>query len=174
MNVRQLGVLLAIGAIGAIAAAPAATAGMSNMAGMSMGPAASGNYGSPGKSENVTRTVKIKALDNMRFSPSSLSVSAGQTVRFVVQNDGQVSHEFVIGDRAEQREHENEMRADPTMRMDHDANGVVVPPHQVRTIIWRFPAHSGTVEYACHEPGHFAAGMDGTIRVVMRTRRHAQ
>lgn len=174
MNVRQVSVLLAVSAFSVIAAAPVAAAGMSNMAGMSMGPAASGNYGSPGRAADVTRTVKIKALDNMRFSPSSLSVRAGQTIRFVVQNDGQVTHEFVIGDRAEQREHEAEMRSDPTMRMDHDANGVVIPPHQVRTIIWQFPAHSGAMEYACHEPGHFAAGMVGTIRVVMRTGSHAK
>ena len=168
MKPKKIGALIAINGFIAIGTIPVCAGEMSNMGGMSMESAPAASYGSPGKSAAVTRTVSITAIDKMRFKPAQLSVRAGQTVRFVIRNAGKLTHEFIIGDRVEQREHEAEMRANPKMKMDHDVNGVVIQPGQVRKIIWTFPAHATIIEYACHEPGHFAAGMVGTIHVVMR------
>ena len=33
----------------------------------------------------------------MRFSPDSLTVKRGETIRFVVKNDGKLLHEMVLG-----------------------------------------------------------------------------
>jgi len=147
----------------------AAADGISDMRGMSTPSTTTDTYGVPGRAGLVTRAVTITALDTMHFEPAQISVRAGQTVRFVVRNDGKVAHEFVIGDRAGQHEHEAEMRANPKMKMDRDPNGVTVEPGGTQTLIWHFPARPATLEYACHEPGHFAAGMVGYIHVVRRT-----
>ncbi len=160
---------LAAGAVLVALSAPfaqaAGMADMSGMSGMSGGKVEHNQYGVPGKARMVTRTVRITALDTMRFLPSSVNVRPGQTVRFIIHNAGHLTHEFVVGDRAEQREHEAEMEAHPDMKMDHDPNGLTVPPGATRTLIWRFPHRVATLEYACHEPGHFAAGMVGYIHV---------
>ncbi len=150
---------------------PAAADSMSDMPGMPVPRAGSESYGVPGLAAAVTKTVTVTALDNMRFAPAGVSVKPGQTVRFIIRNGGKITHEFVIGDRAEQREHEAEMRANPNMKMDRDPNGVTIEPGKTQELIWQFPKHAGTVEYACHEPGHFAAGMIGYIHVGGRTGR---
>ncbi|HVC01737.1 MAG TPA: plastocyanin/azurin family copper-binding protein [Steroidobacteraceae bacterium] len=157
---------LTAGAIlAALALRLAQAGGMADMPGMSGGGSGGDRYGMPGRASAVTRTVRITTLDTMRFTPSRIDVGPGQTVRFVIHNAGRVIHEFVIGDTAEQRAHEAEMAAHPDMTMDHDPNGVTVPAGQTRTLLWRFPRRAATLEYACHEPGHFAAGMVGYIHL---------
>jgi uncharacterized cupredoxin-like copper-binding protein len=46
--------------------------------------------------------------------------------------------------------------------MDHDA--VTVEPRQTGDLVWRF-SHAGILDFACLQPGHFEAGMKGTITV---------
>lgn len=143
--------------------------GMPDMPGMEHGTHASPHedkftFGRPGKAGQVQKTIHITALDSMRFRPSTVQVHPGETVRFIVTNAGKLRHEFVIGDRREQTEHEKEMRAMPNMPM-HDPNGISLAPGQTKTLIWQFAGTPGVVEYACHEPGHFAAGMIGRVYV---------
>ena len=121
------------------------------------------SFGHQGVAANVDRTVKIVALDTMRFSPAMLTVHAGETVRFVVTNRGHLLHEWVLGSMREQVEHEAEMGR-MGMKMDHDPNGILLPPGKTATLIWTF-VKPGKLYYACHEPGHYAAGMVGTIVV---------
>src|SRR5215467_6789429 len=60
--------------------------------------------GKPGDAAKVTRTVEVVATDNA-FSMKSLQVKDGETVRFVVRNDGFEAHEFLIGTAGEHAEH---------------------------------------------------------------------
>ncbi|MFX8090437.1 cupredoxin domain-containing protein, partial [Acinetobacter baumannii] len=71
--------------------------------------------GVAGKAAKVTRTVNVDMTDNMRFTPSSLDVKQGETVRFVVKNSGGVKHEFVLGTQAELKEHYELMKKFPEM-----------------------------------------------------------
>jgi uncharacterized cupredoxin-like copper-binding protein len=49
--------------------------------------------------------------------------------------------------------------------MAHDLpNSITLEPGETGQLTWRF-GDAGTLEYACHEPGHFDAGMHGPIRV---------
>lgn len=140
------------------------------------------SWGHPGKASAVDRTVHIKAEDSMRFVPAKLTVKAGQTIKFVIKNVGQLKHELVLGPKSEQKEHEKEMREmmesskmhsekmgkmhSGKMHMAHsDPNEVTLPPGKTETLIWTF-TQPGTYQYACHEPGHYAAGMFGTITVM--------
>ena len=118
----------------------------------------------PGKAAKVNRTVQVDMSDSMRFTPSSLDVKQGETIRFVVKNSGQIKHEFVLGTEAELKEHYEVMKKFP--EMEHaDPNMVSVDPGKTGELIWRF-TQSGNVDFACLHPGHYDAGMKGTVKVV--------
>jgi copper-transporting P-type ATPase V len=108
------------------------------------------------------RMVQV-AMDEFSYSPSSMSVRAGETVRFVFRNDGHVVHEAVIGDAAAQEAHEQGMAGTGSGHA-HGAVAVEVRPGAEATLVHRFD-HAGEVLVGCHEPGHYAAGMKATVAV---------
>lgn len=114
--------------------------------------------------DEATRTIEITTLDNMTFAPSSLTVSAGETVTFVVINTGQAIHEFTLGDAALQQAHATEMAQMGDGMAHEGANSLTLQPGEIKQLTWRF-GDAGTLEYACHEPGHYQAGMRGQITV---------
>lgn len=123
-------------------------------------------FGEPARDAEADRTVEITARDTMRFDPASLRVKPGETVRFVVRNVGQVLHAFTLGTPEQQREHEAAMQGMSQSKlaghMGDSANGIVIKPGETRTLTWRFE-DGGPVEFACHIPGHYPAGMKGSI-----------
>ncbi len=111
------------------------------------------------------RTIRIEASDQMRFSPDAVTVREGETVAFVVENTGEAPHELVIGDERVQAEHEAGMAADEGHDETGDVpNAVEVEPGETATLVYTFD-EPGSVLYGCHVPGHYAAGMKGTITV---------
>ncbi len=109
------------------------------------------------------RVVEV-AMDEFSYSPASLSVRAGETVRFVFRNDGQTLHEAVIGDAAVQDAHRRGMQDGASGGHGHDAVAVDVEPGASAIVVHRFD-HAGEVLIGCHEPGHYDAGMLATIAV---------
>ena len=61
--------------------------------------------GKPGVAAKASRTITIEMSDNMRYTPSSIQVKQGETVRFIVKNVGQVKHELSLGTEKELLEH---------------------------------------------------------------------
>ena len=122
--------------------------------------------GKPGVASKVTRTVKVDMSDAMRFKPSSIAVTQGETIRFVVRNSGKLNHEMVLGTEKELREHYELMKKNPEMEHD-DANSVDVKPGKTGNIVWHF-TKAGRVDFACLEPGHYDAGMKGSVTVAGR------
>lgn len=123
--------------------------------------------GRPGKAARVGKTVYLKALDSMRFEPAVLNVKRGQTIRLIFSNEGQIPHEAVLGNAAEQRIHENEMQTAEKSGgvMDHHhPNAVSLEPGKSQELLWQF-TRPGAFEIGCHLPGHYAAGMVGKIVV---------
>ena len=117
-------------------------------------------FGSPGGESEVTRTVKVQAADTMRFDPPKLQIKQGETIKFVVTNSGRIRHEFALGDRATQRSHATRMKKAPHMRHEDDAATVSLNPGETKTLIWKFDKRpAAPIEIACHEPGHYEAGM---------------
>ncbi|MCB1824072.1 MAG: cupredoxin domain-containing protein [Candidatus Competibacteraceae bacterium] len=145
------------------------------------------DIGKPGKTPAAQRTVEI-TLGEMYFKPETLNVKAGETVRFVVKNEGQLLHEFNIGTSDMHAHHREEMAMmmehgmlTPTginperMNMDHgqmgmgsmkhdDPNSVLVEPGKTMELVWTFPK-SGALQVACNIPGHSEAGMVGQIAI---------
>ncbi|MFN2488635.1 MAG: plastocyanin/azurin family copper-binding protein [Actinomycetota bacterium] len=119
-------------------------------------------FGEPGDRSEADRTVDVSALDALEFDPDSLTVEAGETISFVVTNDGKNLHEFVLGDESYQQEHAAEMSEDEHMEIG--PNQIQVEPGETETLTWTF-TEAGEVLYGCHEPGHYEGGMVGAIEV---------
>ena len=51
--------------------------------------------GSKGKERDVNRIIKVKMYDNY-YEPSSFQIKAGETIKFEVENVGELVHEFNI------------------------------------------------------------------------------
>ncbi len=122
-----------------------------------------GSFGRAGDPKNVSRAIEIDASDAMRYTPSRITVKRGETVRLVVRNRGQVTHELVLGTIAELKEHAALMRKFPNMEHD-EPNQARVAPGGSAEIVWQF-TQAGEVPFACLVPGHMEAGMHGRVRV---------
>ena len=119
--------------------------------------------GKPGDLKEVSRTIEISMNDTMRYSPANIAVKRGETIRFVVKNDGKIKHEMVLGTVKELKEHAALMRKFP--EMEHaDPNQVSVEPGKTGEMIWQF-SRAGKVVFACLQPGHYEAGMVGKVTV---------
>ncbi|RDD62044.1 cupredoxin domain-containing protein [Ferruginivarius sediminum] len=89
---------------------------ITTLAGMAMLPAIVVNageghdkeFGHPGQTAEVDRTIRVEARD-IDFGHDEIKVRAGETVRFVVRNTGQMQHEFTIGPPAVQKAHRAQM-----------------------------------------------------------------
>ncbi len=56
--------------------------------------------------------------DSMAYTPSQVTVEAGETIHFKVTNSGQLVHEFVLEGEAEILEHHELMMRFPGMEHD--------------------------------------------------------
>ncbi len=124
-------------------------------------------WGVAGDAKAVKRTIAIAMSDNMRFTPASIEVNQGDTVRLTLTNTGQVMHELVIGTQKELAEHAALMKRFPNM--EHEEPYMAhVAPGKTGEIIWTFN-RPGDFDFACLLPGHFEAGMVGKIVVKAST-----
>lgn len=121
------------------------------------------DWGIAGDAKSARRTIEVGMGDNMRFTPDSVEVRQGETVKFVLRNTGKVMHEFVIGTRAENDKHAELMVKFPGMQ--HDAPYMAhVAPGKSGQIVWTFN-RPGDFDFACLIAGHYQAGMVGKIKV---------
>ena len=121
------------------------------------------SLGKPGDPRKISRTIDVEMSDAMRFSPADIKVKRGETIKFVVKNNGKVKHEMVLGSIDELKEHAALMQKFP--EMEHaDPNMVSVEPGKTGELVWQF-TKAGTFDFACLQPGHFEAGMVGKVAV---------
>jgi uncharacterized cupredoxin-like copper-binding protein len=121
-------------------------------------------WGRSGKKNAATRTIEISMTDDMRFTPARLEIRQGETVRFRVRNAGKLEHELVLGTKPALDRHAARMQKEQAMD-HHDASGVEVKPGRSGDLVWNFN-RAGEFYYACLIPGHYQAGMVGTLTVV--------
>jgi uncharacterized cupredoxin-like copper-binding protein len=120
-------------------------------------------FGVEGNPKAARRTLAISMDDTMNYSPSEIRVKQGETVTFVIRNNGKLLHELVIGTAEELRKHAELMRKYPTM--EHEEPYMAhVKPGATEEMTWRF-TKAGTFLYGCLVAGHFEAGMKGRIIV---------
>jgi uncharacterized cupredoxin-like copper-binding protein len=113
--------------------------------------------GSPGFVAGTTsapRVVRITASDALRFYPDVVTVKQGETMSFEVTTMGMRSHEFMVGPAAD-------VAAD-TAGTPEVADIAMM---QTKSLTYTFNG-PGPFAFACHAPGHYEAGMRGTITIV--------
>jgi len=121
------------------------------------------SWGMAGNPMNVRRTITLVLDDQMRIAPNRLSVPLGQTWRLRAVNQGGLLHEVVLGTDEALAAHAEWMKRFPDMAHDEPYMAHVNPDKQA-DIVWHFN-RPGRFGYACLLPGHFEAGMRGTLIV---------
>ena len=112
---------------------------------------------------DAVRTIEVTMTDDLRYDPAAITVTAGETVRFVVRNDGAAVHEFLIGTEEEQAAFEAEM-SDGHGDGHGDEAGVSVDPGAAGEFTYTFD-EPGELLIGCHEPGHYDGGMVAVVTV---------
>jgi uncharacterized cupredoxin-like copper-binding protein len=119
---------------------------------------------SGGESTPAERTVDVQMVDNA-FEPTNIDVEAGETVKLMFDNTGEVAHDALVGDAEAQAAHEEEMRA--AEDMGHGAendDAITVEPGDTGELVYTFD-EPGALEIGCHEAGHYASGMTIDVTV---------
>jgi uncharacterized cupredoxin-like copper-binding protein len=106
-------------------------------------------------SQSHPRMIVLRLDDQLEFVPGEVSVTPGETVLFVLANVGSnVTHEFQLGP------------ADRVALDQVDGQIVVeadkIEPLHVAYLTYTFGS-VGPYAFACHEPGHYEAGMKGIV-----------
>ncbi len=126
--------------------------------------------GNAGEVASVDRTIEITMLEtedgDMLFEPSKIEVTKGETIRFVIANDGVLEHEFVMDTQDGVQEHKALMEKFP--EMEHaDPNAIRLAANDAGDIVWTF-SKAGDFQFACLIPGHYEMGMHGPLTVASR------
>jgi uncharacterized cupredoxin-like copper-binding protein len=122
--------------------------------------------GDPGDPSKPARTIELNMIEGsgmMGYSVNRVEVKKGEQIRFRITNAGALAHEFMLDSIERNAKHKIEMQKNPEMEHD-DPNGVRLEPGKVSEILWKFE-NEGTFEFACLIPGHYEAGMHGTVVV---------
>lgn len=124
------------------------------------------NVGKPGILSEVDSEIYVSMLEtedgSMVFAPSSLTLKAGNTVRFLVENHGELTHEFIL-DRPEINALHKQLMASRS-ETHFGENAITLAPGKTGELIWKF-TDEGTLEFACLIAGHYESGMFGQIAV---------
>lgn len=131
--------------------------------GHSHGEFSAGEPGNPKAPARIVQVVMRESDGKMMFIPDRVEVRRGEQVRFVLSNNGELAHEFILASTEDNLKHAEQMKKNPEMEHD-DPNAKSVEPKKKSEIVWKF-TKAGTFEYGCLIPGHREAGMVGTIVV---------
>ena len=148
-----------------------------------LGHAQKNEFGKPANVSQADRTIEV-SLQDIYFYPEEIQVEVGETVRFILKNDGQIVHEFNIGTPYTHAEHQAEMlvmlqhgmmssksvnfekmnnhsgRGD-SLQHD-DPNSKMLEPGTSAELVWTFDK-AMVLEFACNIPGHYDSGMVGAF-----------
>ncbi len=141
--------------------------------------------GSKGNPSQVDRTIIVKMYDNY-YAPKSFNIKKGETIKFEIENLGQLVHEFNIANAMMHKKHRPEMlrmveneilmaetidrekmkkmaKIDKAMGHSH-SNSVLLAPAEKGNLIWKFE-NAMDIEIACNVPGHYEIGMIAKVNL---------
>ena len=141
--------------------------------------------GFKGKESDINRVIKVKMYDNY-YEPNSFQIKAGETIKFEVENLGELVHEFNIANKMMHIKHQPEMekmveneilladsidkkkmkrmsKMDKSMGHSH-SNSVLLEPQEKGDIVWKFE-NAINIEIACNVPGHYQVGMIAKVDI---------
>lgn len=108
-------------------------------------------------------TELATSIVEYEFTPDTWTVSAGEQVTITITNEGTLKHEWVlmqegvnITSETDLPESEEELMAD-FVNVEEE-----VEPGETKTLTFEAPT-AGTYQVICAIPGHFNAGLKGTL-----------
>jgi len=139
--------------------------------------------GVEGQKENIDRVIKVLMYDNY-YQPNKFKIKKNETIKFIVENKGQLVHEFNIATKEMHLKHQPEMmmmvekeilladkidkikmqemsKKNPAMAHSH-SNSILLSPGEEAELIWKF-SNTVEIEAACNVPGHYDVGMIAKI-----------
>jgi azurin len=147
-------------------------------AGAQTKPAPAGPQTKPGATASSVRTVELAGSDDMKYSVTSIPAKPGETLRIRLTSKGTLpkiamAHNVVVLKLgAKQMEFANAAamaRATdfipPDMKDQVLAATTLAGPGETVEVTFKVPTAPGSYPYICTFPGHFAAGMKGTLVV---------
>lgn len=121
-------------------------------------------WGMAGEPKAVRRTIRIAMTDSMRFIPDKVAVRHGDVVRFILVNEGKLLHDFVMGTKPVLDTLAEQVAKPPHEVFHARADRLLVEPGRSGESVWNFNRR-GVFQFACLFPGHYQAGMVGSISV---------
>ena len=132
----------------------------------------------PAAAAKGARTVELTASDDMKFNMTTIEAKPGETLHIVLTSVGTMpkiamAHNFVLLAAAANVDEfiKASMGAQATDYIPAEKKAQVLastklagPGETVETTV-KVPAKAGSYPYMCTFPGHFAAGMKGTLTV---------
>jgi len=111
-------------------------------------------------------TLNVTTQDALKFDPASLSAKANTATTTNVKNSGALPHNWVVvkpedADRVDQDA--SAKGGDATGITGVLAGGKLIAAGGAEAVSFNLPA--GTYTYLCTSPGHYQAGMKGTLTV---------
>jgi uncharacterized cupredoxin-like copper-binding protein len=107
-----------------------------------------GACGSASGQSNSNPTEVQLTLSEFKIDSPQTTFTTGTPYRFVIKNEGTISHDWAIMPRSETDE------SQALIKVDEDQ----LPPGATVTREFTF-TQAGDFEFACHVPGHYEAGM---------------
>jgi uncharacterized cupredoxin-like copper-binding protein len=104
--------------------------------------------GSAGAQSSGSSTEVQINLSEFKIESPQTTFTTGMPYRFVIKNEGTISHDWAIMQRGEIDE------SQALIKVDKDQ----LPPGATVTREFTF-TEAGDFEFACHVPGHYEAGM---------------
>ena len=104
-------------------------------------------------------------MNEWSYEPANLTVAAGETVEFVVTNEGEIQHEFRLTTEHAAMEHiasgHDGHHDEESSSSGHEHGEVIllVDPGATESITVHFDGHSDYDIVACLLPDHYEAGM---------------
>jgi len=124
------------------------------------------------------RTVNLTGGDDMKYNTTTIAAKPGEMIHVMLKNTGTIpkiamAHNFVLlaltADAAEFTKAAMAAQATDYIPADQKAKILastkLAGPGETVEVSFKAPAKPGTYSYLCSFPGHYAAGMKGTLVV---------
>jgi azurin len=124
------------------------------------------------------RTVELTGGDDMKYNTTTITAKPGEALHIVLKNAGTIpkiamAHNFVLLALAANVDEfiKAAMGAQATDYIPADKKAQVLAstklagPNETVEVSFKAPAKPGTYPFMCTFPGHYAAGMKGTLVV---------
>ena len=132
----------------------------------------------PDPASKGVRTIEIVGTDDMKFSLTTIAAKRGEQIRIRLISKGTMpkvamAHNFVLLQKGTKQvdfvtagvQSRDTDFIPPAMKGQVIAQTALAGPGETVEVTFKVPAAAGDYPYLCTFPGHFQAGMRGTLSV---------